>query len=47
VAEGVKVIMELLGSSIKASHIFTTDESFLVPSEIAFTVISDLELKKN
>jgi TrmH family RNA methyltransferase len=46
VAEGVKVIMELLGSSIKASHIFTTDESFLVPSEIAFTVISDLELKK-
>lgn len=46
VAEGIKVIMELLSSTIKVSHIFTTDESFLAPSEVAFTVITDLELKK-
>ncbi|PKH50527.1 RNA methyltransferase [Tenacibaculum sp. Bg11-29] len=46
VAEGIKVIMELLSSTIKVSHIFTTDESFLALSEVDFTVITDLELKK-
>ena len=46
VAEGVKVVNELLSSSIYASHIFTTDASFEVSDEVELTVISDNELKK-
>ena len=46
VAEGIKVINELLNSSIEAKHIFSTDVSFEVSKEIEFTVISDNELKK-
>lgn len=46
VAEGIKVVKELLNSSLEASHVFTVDESFVVSNEIARTVISDNELKK-
>ncbi|QXP72714.1 RNA methyltransferase [Tenacibaculum sp. AHE15PA] len=46
VAEGIKVVKELLNSSLEASHIFTVDESFVVTNEIVCTVISDNELKK-
>ena len=46
VAEGVKVVNELLGSSIDASHVFTTDESFVVPNGLELTIISENELKK-
>ncbi len=46
VAEGIKVVNELLKSSIKAVHVFSVDESFEVSEEIDFTVISDNELKK-
>ncbi|MCT4699195.1 TrmH family RNA methyltransferase [Tenacibaculum haliotis] len=46
VAEGIKVVKELLNSSLEASHVFTVDESFVVANEIALTVISANELKK-
>ena len=46
VAEGIKVVKELLNSSLEASHVFTVDESFVVSNEITRTVISDNELKK-
>ncbi|WP_422089334.1 TrmH family RNA methyltransferase [Tenacibaculum ovolyticum] len=46
VAEGVKVVEELLNSTIEVSHVFTTDESFLVPNRVSVTIVSDLELKK-
>ncbi|WP_275315728.1 TrmH family RNA methyltransferase [Tenacibaculum bernardetii] len=46
VAEGIKVVKELLNSSLEASHVFTVDESFVVSNEIVCTVISDNELKK-
>ena len=46
VAEGVKVVEELLSSTIEVSHVFTTDESFLVPNRVSVTIVSDIELKK-
>jgi len=46
VAEGVKVIEELLNSSIEVSHIFVSDESFVVPVGLDSTLISNNELKK-
>lgn len=46
VAEGLKVVRELLSSSIEVSHIYTTDSSFELTYEINFTIISENELKK-
>ncbi len=46
VAEGIKVVNELLNSSIEAFHVFSTDEDFSVSKEVGFTVVSDNELKK-
>ena len=46
VAEGVKVVNELLKSNLEASHIFSVDESFNLPDDIDFTIISENELKK-
>ena len=46
VAEGIKVVNELLNSNIEASHIFSVDASFNVPDDIDFTIISENELKK-
>ena len=46
VAEGVKVVNELLNSSVCALHIFTTEDFFVIPEEVRLTIISDNELKK-
>ncbi|MCG8182845.1 TrmH family RNA methyltransferase [Tenacibaculum piscium] len=46
VAEGVKVVQELIASSLEVAHIFTTDSHFEIPENIACTLISDTELKK-
>ena len=46
VAEGIKVVEELLNSSLEASHVFTIDESFIVGNEIPRTIVSENELKK-
>ena len=46
VAEGIKVVNELLNSSIDASHVFSTDASFIVSKDVDLTIISDNELKK-
>lgn len=46
IAEGIKVVNELLNSSIEVAHIFSTDENFNVSKEVEITIISDNELKK-
>ncbi len=46
IAEGIKVVNELLNSSIGVAHIFSTDENFNVSKEVEITIISDNELKK-
>ncbi|CAM1351729.1 TrmH family RNA methyltransferase [Tenacibaculum insulae] len=46
VAEGIKVVNELLKSSVKTSHIFTSDQAFKVTENVTVTVISEKELQK-
>ncbi|TDQ30299.1 TrmH family RNA methyltransferase [Tenacibaculum caenipelagi] len=46
VAEGVKVINELLASSLEVEQLFSTDESFKPLKNIEVTSISENELKK-
>ncbi|MCD8422795.1 RNA methyltransferase [Tenacibaculum finnmarkense] len=46
VAEGVKVVAELLKSSVEVAHIFTVDTSFEIANNVQSTLISEVELKK-
>ncbi|OCK44032.1 RNA methyltransferase [Tenacibaculum soleae] len=46
VAEGIKVVNELLKSSVEASHIFMTEDVVELPKNVAHTVITENELKK-
>ncbi|ALU74145.1 RNA methyltransferase [Tenacibaculum finnmarkense] len=46
VAEGVKVVAELLKSSVEVAHIFTVDASFEIANNVQSTLISEVELKK-
>lgn len=46
VAEGVKVVNELLASSLKVEQLYTTDESFMTLKEVEVVLISENELKK-
>ncbi|MGG6230223.1 TrmH family RNA methyltransferase [Tenacibaculum sp. SDUM215027] len=46
VAEGVKVVNELLASSLEVEELYTTDESFMVSKEVKIILISENELKK-
>ncbi|MCD8415103.1 RNA methyltransferase [Tenacibaculum dicentrarchi] len=46
VAEGVKVITELLNSSVEVAHIFMVDASFEMANNVQSTLISEVELKK-
>ncbi|CAM1342435.1 TrmH family RNA methyltransferase [Tenacibaculum aestuarii] len=46
VAEGVKVVNELLASSLEVEHIFSVDESFEASKKYEITLISESELKK-
>ncbi|MGB1042212.1 MAG: TrmH family RNA methyltransferase [Tenacibaculum sp.] len=46
IAEGIKVVNELLSSDIIASHIFTTDVSLFTLSDVKVTLITEAELKK-
>lgn len=46
VAEGIKVVNELLKSSVEASHIFMTEDVVELPKNLAHTVITENELKK-
>ncbi|MEX6626334.1 RNA methyltransferase [Tenacibaculum pacificus] len=46
IAEGIKVVRELLNSSLETSHIFTVDTSFEIPTNVESTIISENDLKK-
>lgn len=46
VAEGVKVVKELLASSLEVEQLYTTEESFISPKNVEVTLISENELKK-
>ena len=46
VAEGVKVVNELLASSLEVEHIFSVDASFEASKNCEITLISENELKK-
>lgn len=46
VAEGIKVVKELLNSSLEISQIYTTDDSLEFIKRVDFTMISENELKK-
>ena len=46
IAEGVKVVSELLNSSLEVAHIFTVDTSFELANNTECTVISENDLKK-
>lgn len=46
VAEGVKVVNELLASSLEVEHIFSVDASFEASKNCEITIISESELKK-
>ncbi|MDO6745369.1 RNA methyltransferase [Tenacibaculum soleae] len=46
VAEGIKVVNELLKSSVEASHIFMTEDVVEIPENVAHTVVTENELKK-
>ena len=46
VAEGIKVVNELLNSSLEVSQIFTTDDSLEFINGTNFTIVSENELKK-
>ncbi|CAM1334775.1 TrmH family RNA methyltransferase [Tenacibaculum aestuariivivum] len=46
VAEGIKVVSELLSSRVEAYHVFIVDTAFEVPEDVNFTIISEFELKK-
>jgi len=46
VAEGVKVVKELLNSSLELEQLYVTDESFISNKNIEITLISENELKK-
>ncbi|CAM1364018.1 RNA methyltransferase, TrmH family [Tenacibaculum sediminilitoris] len=46
VAEGVKVVNELLASSLELEQLYTTDESFRTSKEAKIILISESELKK-
>ncbi len=46
VAEGIKVVNELLNSPLEVFHVFLTDVSFKIPENINYTLISENELKK-
>ena len=46
VAEGVKVVNELLASSLEVEHIFSVDASFETLKNCEITLISESELKK-
>lgn len=46
VAEGIKVVNELLKSSVEASHIFMTEDVVELPKNVAHTVVTENELKK-
>ena len=46
VAEGVKVVKELLTSSLELEQLYTTDELFTSSKNVEITLISEKELKK-
>ncbi len=46
VAEGVKVVNELLDSSLEVVHLFVTDVSFTTSKKCEITIVSENELKK-
>ncbi|MEE3999839.1 RNA methyltransferase [Tenacibaculum sp. FZY0031] len=46
VAEGLKVVKELLASSLELEQLYTTDESFISKESKEVTLISENELKK-
>ncbi len=46
VAEGVKVVNELLAASLEVEHIFSVDASFESSKKCEITIISENELKK-
>ncbi|WP_428741053.1 TrmH family RNA methyltransferase [Tenacibaculum sp.] len=46
VAEGVKVVNELLVSSLEVERLFVADESFIPSRNVEITLISETELKK-
>lgn len=46
VAEGLKVVKELLASSLELQQLYTTDESFISKESKEVTLISENELKK-
>ncbi len=46
VAEGVKVVKELLASSLELEQLYTTDELFTSSKNVEITLISEKELKK-
>lgn len=46
VAEGVKVVNELLASPLKVEQLYTTDESFMTSKEVKVVSISENELRK-
>lgn len=46
VAEGIKVVRELLNSSLEVAHIFITDTSFELASDIEHTIISENDLQR-